>query len=111
MFTIERDAINRATKRLQEVLGDNLITVIAFGSRVRGDFSDESDLDILVVVKERDFGVIEKVVEIFGEEEDKTNISFSPVIKSLEVFEKEKAYNTTFYRNIKKEGVAFYGGA
>jgi len=111
MFTIERDAINRATKRLQEVLGDNLITVIAFGSRVSGDFSDESDLDILVVVKERDFGVIEKVVEIFGEEEDKTNISFSPVIKSLEVFKKEKAYNTTFYRNIKKEGVAFYGGA
>lgn len=110
MFTIERDAINRATKKLQEALGDNLITVIAFGSRIRGDFSGESDFDILVIVKERDFGVIEKVVEIFGEEEDKTIIPFSPVIKSLETFKKEKAYNTTFYRNIKKEGVAFYGG-
>lgn len=110
MFTIERDAIDRTTKKLKEALGDNLITVIAFGSRVRGDFGGESDFDILVVVKERDFGVIEKVIEIFDEEEERTNIPFSPVIKSLDVFEKEKAYNTTFYRNIKKEGIAFYGG-
>lgn len=110
MFAIEKDAISKATKNLLEALGDNLVTVIAFGSRVRGDFSDESDFDILVVVKERDFAVIEKVIEIFGEEEDKTNISFSPVIKSLDIFEREKTYNTTFYRNLKKEGVAFYDG-
>ncbi len=111
MFAIERDAIKRATRRLKEALGDNLITVIAFGSRVRGDFSGDSDFDILVVVRKRDFGVIKKVVEIFSEEEERTNIPFSPVIKTLEIFEKERSYNTTFYRNIKKEGVVFYGRA
>lgn len=109
MFSIEKEAIERATKRLGDVLGDNLITVIAFGSRVRGDFTGESDFDILVVVKERDFNTIDIVNDVFGEEEEKTGIPFSAVIKTHDAYEKERIYNTTFYRNLKKEGVTFYG--
>ncbi len=109
MFILEKDAISRAAKRLQGVLGDNLVAVAAFGSRVRGDFTGESDFDIFIVVKKRDFSVIETVISVFDEEEDRTGIPFSFVIKPVASFEKEKAFNTTFYRNIKKEGVNFYG--
>ncbi len=109
MFTLEKDAIGRATKRLQEVLGDNLVAVTAFGSRARGDFTGESDFDIFIVVKNRDFSVIERVISAFDEEEDRTGVPFSFVIKPLASFEKEKAFNTSFYRNIKKDGVSFYG--
>ncbi len=109
MFSIEKEAIGRATKRLRDLLGENLVTVIAFGSRVRGDFTGESDFDILVVVKERDLDVIDRVNDLFGEEEEKTGIPFSVVIKTLDLYEKERAYNTTFYRNLKKEGITFYG--
>lgn len=110
MFTIEKEAIRQATERLRKVLGENLVAVIAFGSRVRGDFHGESDFDVLIIVRKRDFEVIEKVVKVFVEEEEKTNIPFSPVIKPLDIFQKEEAYNTPFYRNIKKEGVVFHGG-
>ncbi len=111
MFKIEREAVGRAVKGLQEALGDNLVTVAAFGSRVRGDFTGESDFDVLVVVKKRTFDIIRLVNDIFGIEENETGIPFSIVIKMLDSFEKEKRYNTTFYRNIKKEGVVFYGRA
>lgn len=109
VFSIEKEAIGRATKRLRDLLGENLVAVIAFGSRVRGDFTGESDFDILVVVKKRDFYVIDTVNDLFGEEEEKTGIPFSAVIKTLDVYEKEGVYNTTFYRNLRKEGVTFYG--
>jgi len=32
MFTIEKEAIRRATERLRADLGENLLSVIAFGS-------------------------------------------------------------------------------
>lgn len=109
MFSFEKDAIKRATVKLKDALGDNLIAVAAFGSRVRGDFDGDSDFDILIVVKKRTSDVIDKAIDVFTDEEDNMGIPFSVVIKETRSFEKEKTYNTTFYRNIKKEGVVFYG--
>jgi predicted nucleotidyltransferase len=111
MFKIEKDAIGRAVKRLQEALGNNLVAVAAFGSRVRGDFTGESDFDILVVARKRTFDTIRIVNNIFEREEEETTIPFSVVIKTMDSFDKEKSYNTTFYRNIKEEGIVFYGSA
>lgn len=109
MFSFEKDAIKRATEKLKEVLGDNLIAVAAFGSRVRGDFSQESDFDILAVVRKRTFDVIDIINDVFCDEEDRTGIPFSVVVKEIDSFEKERTYNTTFYRNIKKEGIVLHG--
>lgn len=109
MFTAEKESMERSTKKLKSILKDNLVSVIAFGSRVRGDFHGESDFDLLIIVKERNPDVVEKVIKVLHEEEEKTGIPFSPVIKHLESFEKEKALNTTFYRNIKREGIVIYG--
>lgn len=36
---------------LRERLGDSLVSVVAYGSRVRGDAKPESDLDVLVVAE------------------------------------------------------------
>lgn len=65
-----------------------------------------SDFDVLVIVRKRDKSTVDKTLTIFteNEEEIKTGIAFSPVVESLEIFEKEKKFNTTFYRNIKMEG-------
>ena len=111
MFDIERKAVDRATRKLQKLLGNNLITVAAFGSRARGDFTEESDFDVLVIVKKRTLDTIIKVNDIFSREEDKAGVIFSAVIKQMEAFEEEKRFNTPFYQNIKKEGVVFYGRA
>lgn len=39
---------------LRELYGDRLVAVLVFGSRARGDATDESDLDLLVVLQELD---------------------------------------------------------
>lgn len=106
---MEKESIERAAQKLRDVLGDNLVSIIAFGSRIRGDFTGDSDFDILVVVKERNPKITDIVISIFLDEEEKTGIPFSAVIKTLDSYEKERSYNTTFYRNLIKEGVTFHG--
>ena len=47
--------INRIIKEFHEELdkiyGENLVKVILYGSYARGDFSSDSDIDLLVVLK------------------------------------------------------------
>jgi uncharacterized protein len=111
MFAFEKKAIKRITEKMKKVLGTELITIIAFGSRVRGDFSQESDFDILVVVKKRTFAAIDTINHLFMNEEEKAGIPFSVIVKGVDLFEKEKVYKTAFYRNIKEEGIVLYGRA
>lgn len=44
-------------------------------------------------------------MDIFVGEELKSGISFTPVIKDVESFEREREYHTPFYENIIKEGI------
>jgi predicted nucleotidyltransferase len=38
-------------KSLQEITGDRLIKMVLYGSRARGDFSEDSDTDIAIVIR------------------------------------------------------------
>ena len=38
-------------KSLQEITGDRLIKMVLYGSRVRGDYREDSDTDIAIVVR------------------------------------------------------------
>ncbi|AEK72751.1 Nucleotidyltransferase [Thermococcus sp. 4557] len=45
--------LNEVKSRLQEILGDDLAEVILFGSYARGEAREDSDVDVLVVVRRR----------------------------------------------------------
>jgi predicted nucleotidyltransferase len=46
---MEFDLVGR---RIREAFGDRVEEVIIFGSRVRGDYRDDSDLDVLLILKD-----------------------------------------------------------
>jgi predicted nucleotidyltransferase len=48
--------------RLQELLGDILLKLVLFGSRARGDATDESDIDVAVIVREASREVRESIL-------------------------------------------------
>jgi len=108
MFKHEKISLIRITEELKKTFSERLKAVVAFGSRVRGDFHSESDFDILVVIENLTLDDELEVIKIISREEETTGIPYEPVIKSLEVFEKEKQFKTGFYLNIIKEGVFFY---
>ena len=47
----EQQALSILVDRLREKLGDDLLRVVLYGSKARGDADEESDLDVLIVAR------------------------------------------------------------
>lgn len=92
-------------KKIRSDLSDRIVMAYAFGSRVRGDYKEWSDFDVLVVVKDKTPELEAEIISIFVDHEMKNGLSFTPVIKDIETFEMEKRFKTPFFENIMKEGV------
>jgi predicted nucleotidyltransferase len=105
VFPHHKSSLGRISSRLAATLTDNFVGMYAFGSRVRGDHDQNSDFDVLVIVRNKNPKVESIIVDIFLEEEAENGISFDPVIKSLACFELEKEHNTPFYENVVRDGV------
>jgi predicted nucleotidyltransferase len=105
MYSYEKNILHIIIKSLREHLSERIVAVYAFGSRVRGDHGEWSDFDVLVVVKDREPLIENKIMGIFVEEEFRSGMIFTPVIKDLKAFENEKSLKTPFYENIMKEGI------
>lgn len=109
MFSYEADSFRRIIKKVKMGGGSDIISITAFGSRARGDFSGDSDMDVLVVVSKKTSKNVSFINNIFYEEEIKTGIPFSVTVVSIQSFDNNKRFKTGFYQNIKKDGVVFYG--
>jgi predicted nucleotidyltransferase len=105
MFSYIKNRLQKISQQLKERYPDRIVFIYAFGSRARGDFSEWSDIDILIVVKDKDPQIEREIIGLIVEEEITVGLSFSPVIKDLKVFEKERDFKTPFYENIKREGI------
>ncbi len=106
MLKKEEDALKKIADNLSN--DKRILKIIAYGSRVRGDFREDSDLDVLVVVDKKDREIKEKIIDIFYEYELKEEIPFSPLIFSLEEFLINEKIGSPFIKNIKDEGVVIY---
>ncbi|NJE09766.1 nucleotidyltransferase domain-containing protein [Thermococcus sp. MAR1] len=57
MPVIQRDELEKILRevkeKLEEILGDDLVEVILFGSYARGEAREDSDVDVLVVVRRK----------------------------------------------------------
>ena len=59
---VVKDTLRELVLRLKEAEGENLLRVVLFGSMARGDFDEESDTDVFVLLKEGD--EFQKLMEV-----------------------------------------------
>ncbi|MBI5189340.1 MAG: nucleotidyltransferase domain-containing protein [Nitrospirae bacterium] len=103
----DRQTVAEFKKRIPDEIFRHVSSVVVFGSRVRDDAPEDSDLDLLVLVDELALGVEEKLEDIAdGVMWDN---DFRPVI-SLKVFSEARYRSAlergfSFYRNVEREGV------
>ena len=89
-------------EELEKILGDKLSDVILFGSYARGGQSKESDVDVLIIVREK----------TTLEEENEISrlclrflIKYGVVISAITYPEKVFVLESSFVREVKKEGI------
>lgn len=102
-----RGAVYQFAQNLREILGANLSKVIVYGSYARGDYRDNSDVDVMILVKLREEEIkrIENAVyDLAFDLEMSTGIDISPIIKNEAQYE-YWVDTLPFYRNVKDEGV------
>ena len=108
-----RNIIYRFSQELRRILGDKLTKIIVYGSYARGDFRENSDIDIMILVDMSDIELKsygEKLSYMTYDFNLDHDIDIKPIAKSEEICNKW-VVNYPFYSNIHKEGVILYGAA
>jgi len=102
----EEEGLARFKDALQSLLGDNLLSLRLFGSRARGEGTEESDLDVLVLVQKRDRDLCRRIVEESLEVDLAYGTNLAPTILTADEYRQNQEYGTPFYRNVEREGVS-----
>ena len=67
-------------ERVAALLGGNLLRIVLFGSRARGEGHEESDLDLLVLVRAYDAVERRRVLDVAADVDDETGLRLSPIV-------------------------------
>lgn len=109
-----KTVLNKITKKIclsaKDVLGDKLEKVYLFGSYARGDYDNESDIDIMVLadIKPEDANDTRKAIhKQTGDLDLEYNVLTSMRIVCSDNFH-EYANTLPLYMNVIKEGVELY---
>lgn len=94
-------------QELNKIFKDRLENVILYGSYARGDYTKESDIDILALVNVKpeeidDYSVI--VSDTTYDFNEKYNTDIMPIVQSIDIYSKWKDIYP-FYKNIEREGI------
>lgn len=85
---IEWSTLKRYTGKVRSLYGDRIYKMILFGSRVRGEGNEDSDLDVAVIIATKELYLQRGLYDIATELWLETEIKISPLLFSIEEFAK-----------------------
>ena len=104
LSTNELDAIFKLKNKLIKSFSG--VELILFGSKVRGDFEEFSDIDILILLDRKiDHKVKDNIIEIAYDIELQYDIVFGFIIENKNSWRSPRYKVTPLYRNVQREGV------
>ena len=106
---MERQEILQIFSRsVKMILGKSLSKIIVYGSYARGDYREDSDIDIMILttLSDEEIEHVEnKVFDLAFDLELEYGVVINPILKNEESF-RYWLGAVPFYDNVQKEGVA-----
>ena len=95
----------------QELYGDKLNKIILYGSYARGSQTEDSDIDIMIILNcnvEEVKRFRSKTAEMSSDISLEQGVFLSVLLRDKKHFDENVDF-LSFYRNIAREGIAVYG--
>lgn len=96
---------------IQSLFAERLIKIILFGSYARGDYDEESDMDLMVLLNEEE-EALRKYSDMISNTVVELNLKHD-VLLSVILQSENNFYRYVkilpFYHNVKNEGVVLFG--
>ncbi len=103
--------LKKVTSAAKQLYGDRLDRIILYGSYARGDNTEESDIDIMIILDcdEKEIKMLrDPTAEMASDISLEQEVFLSVSLRDKKHFENDLSY-LPFYQNIKREGIAVYG--
>ncbi len=101
----ENLAINTCCLALAEELHGNLLAIWLFGSKARGDFNRDSDIDLLIIVKTKDNSTRWRIRELAANYSLAYDVLFNTHILDSHHWEIISNHKDTLWREIQRDGI------
>lgn len=103
--------LNDFLEEVKTILGSRLKKIVLYGSYARGDYSRNSDIDIMILTDLSDKEISEYSMKIWEKSADieiDQGIVISPLLRNIDSFNSWLEVKP-FYKNIVNEGVVLVG--
>ena len=103
---LEQPILQEFKRRVEQRFPGELVRLVVFGSKARGDASVESDIDVLTVVRSEDWKLGDEIRDIGYELEIVHGVVLSIQVMGQRQYQELKARGSTFVANVEQEGFA-----
>lgn len=101
----EREIVERFRQIIEDKFPAEIIDVLVFGSKARGDATNESDIDVLVITLSNNWKIGDEIREIGYGIDDEIDYKLSIQVISKAHFDYLRRNNFQFVKNIENEGI------
>ena len=103
--SVEEQILIDLKKVIKETGGEHILKIVLYGSRARGDYDIESDIDVAIIVSGLTRELKNRLLETVADIELKYHTPLSVLVFSEEDFEFLKKRERRIALDIEKEGI------
>ena len=101
-------AVEQLKNRLVNELGDKIDSIVLYGSVAKNTASDESDIDVLVVARDDERGLYDKISKIRTQVDLENNTLTALLYVTSEELEHYAKLGSPFMKSVSEEGMILY---